>query len=79
MTSRLPPLVQGSFTVPIVVSGAVWSHDSEREKESLSFIQQKERYFCDISLAAVPLLDETKVFCLMYVQEGWQLGNFLIY
>ena len=65
-----------SVTVPIVVSGAVWSHDSEREKKSLSFIWWKERYFCDISLAAGPLPDETKAFCLTCVQEGWQLGNF---
>lgn len=63
MTSRLPLLVQGSFTVPIV-SGAVWSHDSEREKESLSLIQRKERYFCVISLAAVPCWMRQKYFVL---------------
>lgn len=65
------------FTATIV-SGTVWSRDSERvsQRESLSFIREKERHFCDTSAMGSPSLEETKPFCLTYVQEGRKLGRF---
>lgn len=78
MTSRPPRLFRGLSQL-LLLSQAQSGVMTQREKESLSFIQLKERYFCDTSLAALPLLDETKVFCLASVQESCKLGKFVIY
>lgn len=67
---------QAPSTVAIVVSGAVWSHDSEREKESLFLCSVERKVLLCVQPVPVPLARGARTILSYVCARGLKLGTF---